>query len=74
MILDMGDLDETLAGVRAAGVSEDDCKKLGALADTVAWLHQELDRNALTVSRLRSWFGLKTSEKDNIRNSIASQL
>ncbi len=42
--------------------------------DTVAWLHQELDRNALTVSRLRSWFGLKTSEKDDIRNSIASQL
>lgn len=63
LVLDMTDLDETLARIRAAGVSEPDCAKMKALADTVAWLHQELDDKTLTISRLRSLFGLSKSEK-----------
>jgi transposase len=59
----MADFDDILARVRSAGLPEEDCKKLEALVDTVAWLNQELDRNALTLARLRSLFGLSASEK-----------
>ena len=59
----MDELDDILARVRSAGLSEEDCKKLAALVDTVAWLHQELDQKRLTVARLRSLFGLNSSEK-----------
>jgi transposase len=63
LIVKMPEADEILARVRAAGLPEEDCKKIAAVFDTVAWLNQELDRNALTVARLRSLFGLNTSEK-----------
>ena len=63
VVLEMGELDDILARLRSAGVSEQDCEKLGALVDTVEWLRQELDQNRLTVRRLRSLFGLSTSEK-----------
>jgi hypothetical protein len=63
LVLSMEDLDGILGRVRSAGVPEDDCTKLEALVDTVAWLHRELDKNVLTVARLRSLFGLASSEK-----------
>jgi len=59
----MQDFGDILARVRSAGLPEADCTKLEALIDTVAWLNQELDRNALTLARLRSLFALNPSEK-----------
>ncbi len=63
MVLDAQELDAIVLRAQAAGLSAEDCKKLQALVDTVAWLHQELDENNLTVARLRSLFGLRSSEK-----------
>jgi len=59
----MEDLGDIIARVRSAGLSEADCRKLEALIDTVAWLQEELEGNALTLARLRSLFGLAASEK-----------
>ena len=63
LTLNAQELDEIVARAQSGPLSEEDCQKLQAVIDTLVWLHQELDAKNLTVARLRSLFGLVSSEK-----------
>ncbi len=48
---------------RASGLQEEDCASLEAAIGTLEYLFKELDSKTLTLARLRSLFGLRSSEK-----------
>lgn len=48
---------------RCGTLSEQDCATIEALLGTVTWLQEELEQRSLTIARLRSLFGIQTSEK-----------
>lgn len=48
---------------REGALSEEECADLLAVVETLAFVVRELDEKNLTLSRLRSLFGLSTSEK-----------
>jgi transposase len=60
--LDLEELEDIIA--RASSVlPEEDSEKLRASIETLAWLQQELASKDVSLARLRSLFGLTTSEK-----------
>ena len=61
--MSMQDLEDIIARARLGPLSEEECAKLFATLSTVAWMQQELDQQTLTMARLRSLFGLSTSER-----------
>jgi transposase len=63
LVLNMQELDDIVARAQLGPLSAEDCAKLRASLGTLAWLHQELDQQTLTLARLRSLFGLSASEK-----------
>ncbi|MEW5749058.1 MAG: transposase [Candidatus Thermoplasmatota archaeon] len=61
--LDMKELEEIVERARSGKLSEEDYKKLRDTIETLAWMQQELANKNVTLARLRSLFGLNTSEK-----------
>jgi hypothetical protein len=57
------ELKAVVAHARGLGLSEDECAKLEAAIDTLEFVVGELDNKSVTLARLRSMFGLATSEK-----------
>lgn len=70
-VLEMQELHDIVARARSRPLSEEECAKLLASLSTLGWLHQELGQQTLTLARLRSLFGLSTSEKT--RDVLADQ-
>ncbi len=58
-----GELKSIVERARALGLLAEDCENLEAAIETLEYLFNELDRKTLTLARLRSLFGLRTSEK-----------
>ena len=73
LVLPMGELDDIVTRARTSPLSEEDCAKLRASVGTLWWLHQELDKQTLTLARMRSMFGLSTSEKTKVVLDKAQQ-
>lgn len=61
-VLDMGELEDIVERA-SRSLPEGDGEKLRASIETLAWLQQELARKNVDLARLRSLFGLNTSEK-----------
>jgi hypothetical protein len=57
------ELKAVIAHARELGLSDEECAKLEAAIETLEFVVGQLDSKTLTVARLRSLFGLATSEK-----------
>ena len=62
-VLRSGDLKSTVQRARDAGLPDEDCDNLDAVIDTLEWVSSELEDKTLTLARLRSLFGMSSSEK-----------
>ena len=63
LVLDMKELENIVKRALAGPISEADAEKLLNSLGSLVWLQQELATKNVTISRLRSLFGLSTSEK-----------
>lgn len=63
LVLDMKELEDIVKRALAGPISEADAEKLLNSLGSLVWLQQELATKHVTISRLRSLFGLSTSEK-----------
>jgi transposase len=61
--LDLHELEQIIDRARTGALSDADRAKLSQTVATLAWLQQELATKDVTLARLRSLFGLATSEK-----------
>ncbi|HEX5050434.1 MAG TPA: IS66 family transposase [Planctomycetota bacterium] len=70
----MDDLEQIIERSRSGALSEADRSKLSQTVATLAWLQQEIANKDVTLARLRSLFGLSTSEKtkDVLANAVAA--
>jgi len=57
------ELKAVIARARELGLSDEDCANLEAAIETLQFVVGQLDSKTLTLARLRSLFGLTTSEK-----------
>jgi len=57
------ELKAVIARARELGLSEDECAKLEKAIDTLEYVVGQLDQRTVSLARLRSLFGLSTSEK-----------
>jgi transposase len=57
------ELKDVIARARELGLPEEDCANLEAAIETLQFVVGQLDSKTLTLARLRSLFGLATSEK-----------
>lgn len=71
LVLDMKELEDIVKRALAGPISEADAEKLLNSLGSLAWLQQELATKNVTISRLRSLFGLSTSEKT--RNVVGEE-
>ena len=56
-------LKETFDRARSGAISAEECAELSGVVDTLEYVVRELDQKNLTLRRLRSLFGLPSSEK-----------
>ncbi len=61
--LDLKELEDIIERASSGSLSEADRAKLSQTVETLAWLQQELANKDVSLARLRSLFGLNTSEK-----------
>jgi hypothetical protein len=61
--LDMEELRDIVERARSGQLSEEDQGKLRDTIETLAWMQQELANKDVTLARMRSLFGLGSSEK-----------
>ena len=64
-VLDLDKLNDIIQRTSSGPLPETDRAKLSETVETLAWLQQELANKDVTLARLRSLFGLSTSEKTN---------
>ena len=57
------ELKTVIAHARDLGLSDEECAKLEAAIETLEFVFGQLDQKTLSLARLRSLFGLATSEK-----------
>lgn len=62
-VLDLENLNDIIQRAGSGPLPETDRAKLSETIETLAWLQQELANKDVTLARLRSLFGLDTSEK-----------
>lgn len=62
-VLDLENLNDIINRAGSGPLPEADRAKLSETVETLAWLQQELTNKDVTLARLRSLFGLSTSEK-----------
>ena len=63
LVLDMNELEDIVKRALSGPISEADGAKILSSLGSLAWLQQELTNKDVTLARLRSLFGLNTSEK-----------
>ena len=63
LVLDMTELEDIVKRALSGPISEADGAKILSSLGSLAWLQQELTNKDVTLARLRSLFGLSTSEK-----------
>jgi transposase len=63
LVLEMAQLEDIVKRALSGPISEADGAKLLSSLGSLAWLQQELANKDITLARLRSLFGLNTSEK-----------
>lgn len=63
LALDMSELEDIVERALSAPMSKEDGEKILSSLGSLAWLQQELAKKNVDLARLRSLFGLSTSEK-----------
>ena len=63
LVLEMAELEDIVKRALSGPISEADGAKLLSSLGSLAWLQQELANKEITLARLRSLFGLSSSEK-----------